>query len=278
MFMPIPPKVFPLRPLVVWRTSAANRFIDNRLERRCDASRRNGLGGRSKMDRTIEEHCVVDQDVAEGAGRAPAGQGSAAGQPGEKNMNGRTGESADSVRVIKLGQAGKGNYVAGRSVLMQLIWFVFEAAIINNKWIPVSGPRVWALRLFGARIGRDCRFTHPMRVKEPWKLEVGDNTWFGMNAYIYNQAPVRIGSNVCISQEVFLTAGSHDVTDTMDLRVQPIVIEDGAWISSRCIVQMGVTIGRSVVVTPLSVVHRSLDAGGVYGGNPARFIKKRFAS
>jgi putative colanic acid biosynthesis acetyltransferase WcaF len=180
------------------------------------------------MDRTIEEHCVVDQDVAEGAGRAPAGQGSAAGQPGEKNMNGRTGESADSVRVIKLGQAGKGNYVAGRSVLMQLIWFVFEAAIINNKWIPVSGPRVWA--------------------------------------------------NVCISQEVFLTAGSHDVTDTMDLRVQPIVIEDGAWISSRCIVQMGVTIGRSVVVTPLSVVHRSLDAGGVYGGNPARFIKKRFSS
>jgi putative colanic acid biosynthesis acetyltransferase WcaF len=39
---------------------------------------------------------------------------------------------------------------------------------------------------------------------------------------------------------------------------------------------MGVTIGRSAVVTPLSVVHRSLDAEGVYGGNPCRFIRKRF--
>jgi len=42
-------------------------------------------------------------------------------------------------------------------------------------------------------------------------------------------------------------------------------------------VQMGVTIGRSALVTPLSVVHRSLAANGVYGGNPARFIKQRFA-
>jgi putative colanic acid biosynthesis acetyltransferase WcaF len=62
----------------------------------------------------------------------------------------------------------------------------------------------------------------------------------------------------------------------MDLRVAPIVVEDGAWISSKCVVQMGVTIGRSAVVTPLSVVHRSLDAEGVYGGNPCRFIRKRF--
>jgi putative colanic acid biosynthesis acetyltransferase WcaF len=272
MFMPIPPKVFPLRPLVVWRTSVASRFIDNRLKRRCHASRRNGLGGRLKMDRTIEEHCVVDQDVAPGQDRTPANEASA------RDIDSSQAGSAGSVKVIRLGQAGKGNYVAGRSVLMQLIWFVFEAAIINNKWIPVSGPRVWALRLFGARIGRDCRFTHPMRVKEPWKLEVGDNTWFGMNAYIYNQAPVRIGSNVCISQEVFLTAGSHDVGSNMDLRVEPIVIEDGVWITSRCIVQMGVTIGRSAVVTPLSVVHRSLEAGGVYGGNPVRFLRKRFPS
>jgi putative colanic acid biosynthesis acetyltransferase WcaF len=38
-----------------------------------------------------------------------------------------------------------------------------------------------------------------------------------------------------------------------------------------------VTIGRSTVVTPLSVVHRSLAANGIYGGNPVRFIRQRFA-
>ncbi|MFM0222263.1 DapH/DapD/GlmU-related protein [Paraburkholderia dipogonis] len=181
-------------------------------------------------------------------------------------------------RVIDLSQAGKGNYQAKRGALTELIWFVLEACVINNKLLPFSGVRVALLRLFGAKIGTGCRFVHPVRVKAPWNLEVGDNCWFGVDVWIYNQTLIRIGSNVCISQGTFLTAGSHDMSTTMDLHVAPILIEDGVWITSKCVVQMGVTIGRSAVVTPLSVVHRSLEAEGVYGGNPCRFIRKRFDS
>lgn len=181
-------------------------------------------------------------------------------------------------RVIDLSAAGKGNYRAKRGALIELIWFVVEACVINNKLLPLSSVRVALLRLFGAKIGTGCRFVHPLRVKAPWNLEVGDNCWFGVDVWIYNQALIRIGSNVCISQGTFLSAGSHDMSTTMDLRVAPIVIEDGVWITSKCVVQMGVTIGRSAVVTPLSVVHRSLDPEGVYGGNPCRFIRNRFDS
>ncbi|MFM0733350.1 putative colanic acid biosynthesis acetyltransferase [Paraburkholderia sediminicola] len=184
----------------------------------------------------------------------------------------------EDVRVIDLSQAGKGNYRAKRGALIELIWFVVEACVINNKLLPLSSVRVGLLRLFGAKIGMGCRFVHPLRVKSPWNLEVGDNCWFGVDVWIYNQALIRIGSNVCISQGTFLSAGSHDMSTTMDLRVAPIVIEDGVWITSKCVVQMGVTIGRSAVVTPLSVVHRSLDPEGVYGGNPCRFIRNRFDS
>lgn len=185
-------------------------------------------------------------------------------------------EGGSEPRVIDLSLAGKGNYSARRSALIELVWFVLEACVINNKLLPFSFVRVALLRLFGARIGSGCRFVHPLRVKAPWNLEVGDKCWFGVDVWIYNQAPIRIGSNVCISQGTFLTAGSHDMSTTMDLRVAPIVIEDGVWITSKCVVQMGVTIGRSAVVTPMSVVHRSLEAGGVYGGNPCRFLRKRF--
>ncbi|MFM0178435.1 putative colanic acid biosynthesis acetyltransferase [Paraburkholderia aspalathi] len=181
-------------------------------------------------------------------------------------------------RVIDLSLAGKGNYRAKRGALIELIWFVVEACVINNKLLPLSSVRVALLRLFGAKIGTGCRFVHPLRVKSPWNLEVGDNCWFGVDVWIYNQALIRIGSNVCISQGTFLSAGSHDMSTTMDLRVAPIVIEDGVWITSKCVVQMGVTIGRSAVVTPLSVVHRSLEPEGVYGGNPCRFIRNRFDS
>jgi len=179
-------------------------------------------------------------------------------------------------RIINLSRAGKGNYAKARSSFIEALWFVVEASVINNKLVPFSVLRVALLRLFGARIGSGCRFVHPVRVKAPWNLVVGDHCWFGVNAWIYNQAPIHIGSHVCISQGAFLTTGSHAMSTTMDLRVAPIVIEDGVWITANCVVQMGVTIGRSAVVTPLSVVHRSLEPEGVYGGNPCCFIRKRF--
>ncbi len=179
-------------------------------------------------------------------------------------------------KCIDLSCAGKGNFQQRRSKFVVALWFVIETLIINNRLMPLSRVRVALLRLFGARIGRNCRCPHAIRVKFPWNVRIGDNVWIGEDVWIYNQAPITIGSNVCLSQGAFLTAGSHDVAGNMDLRVAPIVIEDGAWISSRAIVQMGVTIGRSAVVTPNSVVHRSLAGGFIYGGNPCRVIKERF--
>lgn len=181
-----------------------------------------------------------------------------------------------SNRTIDLTLAGKGNYAHARGALTRLAWFIIEACVIDNRLMPVSAVRVGLLRLFGAKIGRNCRFLHAIRVKAPWNLEVGDNSWFGESVWIYNQDRIRIGSNVCISQGTFLTCGSHDAATNMDLQVAPITIEDGAWITSKCVVQKGVTIGRSALVTPLSVVHRSLEPEGVYGGNPCQFIRKRF--
>jgi len=179
-------------------------------------------------------------------------------------------------KVIDLTLAGKGNYVSARGKLTQLAWFLIEACIIDNALIPISTVRAVLLRAFGAKIGKNCRLLHAMRVKSPWNLEIGDKTWIGQDVWIYNQDMVTIGSNVCISQGTFLTCGSHDSADNMDLHVAPIVIEDGAWITSKCIIQRGVTIGRSALVTPLSVVHKSLEAECVYGGNPCKFIRKRF--
>jgi putative colanic acid biosynthesis acetyltransferase WcaF len=124
--------------------------------------------------------------------------------------------------VIDLSLAGKGNYVRQVSRLTEALWFVVEACVINNKLVPFSALRVTLLRWFGAKIGPNCRFVHPLRIKAPWNLEVGANSWFGVDAWIYNQALIRIGSNVCISQGVFLTAGSHDYATNMDLRVDSV--------------------------------------------------------
>lgn len=163
-----------------------------------------------------------------------------------------------------------------RGPLLRVAWLLLETLILNNRLVTFSGVRVALLRAFGARIGQRCRLLQPLRVKSPWLLEMGNDCWLGESVWICNQDRVSIGSNVCLSQGVFLTTGSHDVRATMDLQVSPIVIEDGAWISAMCVVQRGITVGRSAVVTPLSVVHKSLAPGGIYGGNPCRFVRSRF--
>ena len=77
--------------------------------------------------------------------------------------------------VIDLSRAGKGNFVAKRGPLVQALWFVVEACVINNKLNPSSTLRVALLRLFSAKIGKGCRFVHPLRVKAPCNLEVGEH-------------------------------------------------------------------------------------------------------
>jgi len=180
--------------------------------------------------------------------------------------------------IIPLARAGQGNFERRRSRWIEALWILVETLIIDNRLNPSSALRVFLLRRFGARIGHGCVCPHAFRVKFPWNLTIGDDCWIGDGVWLYNQGPMRIGSNVCISQRSFLTTGSHDWETDMSLRIDPIVIEDGVWITSMCVVQKGVTIGGGTIVTPLSVVHRSLPPASICGGNPAVTIRPRFSS
>ncbi len=113
-----------------------------------------GLGG-GQMDRVIEER-RIDTGIA-------------AGEHARDDATRQRGSHA-SGKVIDLSLAGPGNFVAKRGFVTELAWFFLEACIINNKLIPVSFVRVALLRAFGARIGKNCRMPHPIRVKAPWNL------------------------------------------------------------------------------------------------------------
>ena len=54
----------------------------------------------------------------------------------------------------------------------------------------------------------------------------------------------------------------------------PVIIEDNVFIGTNCIIGKGVHIGHGAVVAAGSVVARSIPANEIWGGNPARFLKK----
>ena len=177
---------------------------------------------------------------------------------------------------IDLSRAGAGNFKRTRRKFVEALWILVEFLLVSNPLQVSSGVRAWTLRMFGARIGANVLLRPRLRVKFPWNLQVGDNCWLGEGVWIHNQGLVTIEDNAIVSQEAFITTGSHDIYSTMDLIVEPVAIRRGAWITTRCIVLQGVEVGENTVVTPGSVVQKSLPAEGIYGGNPAKFVRQRW--
>ncbi|WP_118422317.1 hypothetical protein [Bacteroides intestinalis] len=58
------------------------------------------------------------------------------------------------------------------------------------------------------------------------------------------------------------------------LFIDPIIIEDDAFIGTRTIITKGVTIGTRSIIVVGSVVVCDVPPDEIWGGNPANFIKK----
>ena len=108
-------------------------------------------------------------------------------------------------------------------------------------------------RMMGAKIGRGAQL-NSMMINDASMVTIGDNVVVGGNA--------TINAHVVESGEIVLA---------------PVRIGNGALIGGDSIVQPGCTIGNGAVVASRAVVPKwtEIPAGEVWGGIPARFIKKK---
>ncbi|MCF2444228.1 WcaF family extracellular polysaccharide biosynthesis acetyltransferase [Dyadobacter sp. CY345] len=158
----------------------------------------------------------------------------------------------------------------------QLAWFIVGRIIVNTYLpIPVS-IKIFALRIFGAKIGKNVTIKPKVNIKYPWFLTIEDDIWIGENVWIDNLTDVTLCKNCCLSQGAMLLTGNHNFTkSSFDLITLPITIESGAWIGAKATVCPGVTVRSHAVLTVNSVAVKDLDAYGIYQGNPCTFIKTR---
>jgi acetyltransferase-like isoleucine patch superfamily enzyme len=89
---------------------------------------------------------------------------------------------------------------------------------------------------------------------------------------------VTIGDNVFSGHDVMILTGSHDPNKFGEERMKssnskPIVIEEGVWLGTRCIILGGVTIGANAVVGAGAVVTKDVPPFALVAGVPARVVK-----
>lgn len=179
-------------------------------------------------------------------------------------------------QVIDLSRAPGEREAWGRSRGVVYLWAAAELLFVSNPWQISSRLRVAVLRRFGAEIGRGVIFRPRTRVKFPWKLRVGDRSWIGEGVWIHNQDNVVIGHDSVISQETMITTGSHAHRYDMALLTKPISIGNGVWITSRCLILGGVSVGDEALAKPMTVIAADVEPGVVVGPPPAAKYGDRF--
>ncbi len=109
-------------------------------------------------------------------------------------------------------------------------------------------------------------------------VSIGANTFINMNALLLDGAPVTIGNHVLIGPNThFYTAGhplDYRRRRSWETRCLPIVIEDDVWIGGNVVIAQGVTIGARSVIAANSVVTRDVPCDSLYGGSPAKLIRR----
>lgn len=166
-------------------------------------------------------------------------------------------------------------YKPGGNAIKRLLWY-FTNIVWFNSGFPISGFKVFLLRLYGAKIASGVVIKPRVNIKYPWKLTVGNNVWIGEHVWIDNLGLVTIGDNVCLSQGSFLLCGNHDYKkQTFDLIVGDIILEDGVWIGAKATVCPGVTCFSHAVLSVGSVATSNLEAYKIYQGNPASIVRER---
>ncbi len=181
------------------------------------------------------------------------------------------------VNTVDLSKFTVGDFDKGASKFKIFLWYFVNCLFVRPSFIPFMGTKIFLLRLFGSKIGKNLVLKPGVLVKSPWNLTVGDNCWIGENVWIDNLDKVCIGNNVCISQGAMLLTGNHDYTlSHMPYRNAPIYIKDGAWVGAKAVVCPGVTLYTNSILTVGSIATKELEQNGIYQGNPAHLIRERY--
>ena len=117
------------------------------------------------------------------------------------------------------------------------------------------------------------------------RIVLGENSYIGDNSTVQasTDCSVRVGSGCHISSNVRIFTESMRADS--NLRVKPVpsktgdvIIADACWIGANVLINPGVCIGENSVVGANSVVTQDVPPNEIWGGVPARLIRKKCSS
>jgi len=139
---------------------------------------------------------------------------------------------------------------------------------------------------YGASIGHRVRLRSPLVIHNSnaargqyyRNLKIGNDCYLGRELFLDLQDNINIEDHVTISHRVMILthtdAGTSPLKDKFIATSQaPVVIRRGAYIGANVTILEGVEVGESAVVGAGAVVTRSVPAGIIVVGVPAKALE-----
>lgn len=163
-------------------------------------------------------------------------------------------------------------HVLNRSLLRKVIGF----SIRLFKYIKFSLFRNVA-RLKGAKIGQRTVLSWSVVRTCNSRLTIGDDCIIHAS-YIDPRDKVIIGDNVIVNRDVEIIRLSHDIDNNTyheTISFGPLMIDQYSWLATGAKILPQVKhIASGSIIGAFAVLVKDTDEDGVYGGNPARLIRK----
>lgn len=124
------------------------------------------------------------------------------------------------------------------------------------------------------------------------RISMGSYCYLGENSKVWSTKQIVIGDRVLIAHNTsifdsdthplnprkrhqhFVQIMSDGHPSHINLREEPVSIEDDVWIGCNVVVLKGVTIGQAAIIGAGSVVTRDVPPYVLVAGNPARVVRE----
>ena len=172
-------------------------------------------------------------------------------------------------KVISRSEVGLKMHLMAQEA-MKILYF------INNKYNTPSELRRWMSLLIHQELDEGFGLFPPFFTDCGKNIHLGKNVFINAGCRFQDQGGIYIGDGTFIGHNVILATLNHDLNPNTraDMYPKPIHIGKKVWIGAGAIVLPGVSIGDNSVIAAGSVVTKNVPENVVYGGNPAKFIKK----
>jgi acetyltransferase-like isoleucine patch superfamily enzyme len=158
-----------------------------------------------------------------------------------------------------------------------LLWFwqMFDHSPVGrNVRLGTQMRAMLAARVF-RRCGNGIRIFHEVEFSFGYNLSVGDGVTIHRNVLIDDRGEVILGNDVSISDYANIYSHSHAVEDIQDVSLGKTVIGDRSRITYHATVLSGVTIEADSIVGSMGLASKSVEAGTIVAGIPARPIGQK---